>query len=412
MRGHAFRSPLLYWLITPLKLALICLCLVGLLGTTPAIAATAGIVLPSFQPSPLYLAQAASIEELRQQQEQIDKQRSQVSKERDRLQNLERSAQGQLSGLKSTIRATAAQIKANEARLEQATQQLRQLQKILKGAEQTYQKKQNATVARLRFLQRQQGSRGWAVLLQSKNLNEFLDRRYHLKQVYQADRQVLSELKTQADRIEQQQNRVEQKKNEIAILTQQLLAQKADSEAQATLQVDLIDRLRSDRRALEAAESQLEQDSRNVGVLIQRRVAEQRGRDRIAYRGTGQMIYPNDGVITSGFGWRVHPILGYERFHAGIDFGGDYGSTIIAADSGVVIFSGWYGGYGNAVIIDHGNGITSLYGHASELFVAEGQAVRQGDAIAAIGSTGLSTGPHLHFEVRQNGEPVDPATYL
>ncbi len=108
----------------------------------------------------------------------------------------------------------------------------------------------------------------------------------------------------------------------------------------------------------------------------------------------------------------MHPILGYERFHSGIDIGADYGTVIHAADSGTVIFAGWYGGYGNAIIIDHGGGITSLYGHTSELYVSEGQQVQRGQTIAAVGSTGFSTGPHLHFEVRANGEPVDPSAYL
>jgi murein DD-endopeptidase MepM/ murein hydrolase activator NlpD len=128
--------------------------------------------------------------------------------------------------------------------------------------------------------------------------------------------------------------------------------------------------------------------------------------------GTGQLIPPSDASISSNFGWRVHPILGDSRFHSGIDFGDDYGSTIRAADNGVVIFAGWYGGYGNAVIINHGEGITTLYAHLSKIDVSEGQKVQVGEAIAAVGSTGLSTGPHLHFEVRKDGEPVDPMDYL
>lgn len=88
------------------------------------------------------------------------------------------------------------------------------------------------------------------------------------------------------------------------------------------------------------------------------------------------------------------------------------GSPIQAAETGIVLFAGWYGGYGNAVILDHGGGITTLYGHASRLYVGEGETVKKGDAIAAIGTTGLSTGPHLHFEVRQDGEPVNPMNYL
>ena len=88
------------------------------------------------------------------------------------------------------------------------------------------------------------------------------------------------------------------------------------------------------------------------------------------------------------------------------------GTTIRAADSGRVIFAGWYGGYGRAVVIDHGGGITTLYGHASRLYVSEGQSVQQGQSIAAVGSTGLSTGPHLHFEVRRNGNPINPMGFL
>lgn len=371
----------------------------------------------------LVLAQTPeSLENLRQQQQRIDQNRSNLTKERDRLKNLEKVAQGQLSKLGRNIQVTSTQIQDNEFQLQLATKHLKELQADLLTAEKAYQQKQSATVARLLFLQRQQTSQGWAVLLQSQNLNEFLDRRRQLKLVYQSDQQILKELKGEANQINQQKNQIEQQKNSIALLTQELLAQKSQFEAQAQSQQQLVNRLRTDRRALEAAEAQLAKDSASVGTLIQQRVAEQRakeaeaarasGRSAIIVRGTGQMSYPSDGPITSSFGWRTHPILGYERFHSGVDFGADYGSTIRAADRGTVIFAGWYGGYGDAVIIDHGNGITTLYGHGSELYASEGQTVERGQPIAAVGSTGLSTGPHLHFEVRQDGEPIDPMAYL
>ena len=155
--------------------------------------------------------------------------------------------------------------------------------------------------------------------------------------------------------------------------------------------------------------TKVQKDSESLGDLIRQKIAAARG---VAGRGTGQMIFPTGGRITSRFGTRTHPVLGYRRFHAGIDFGASSGTPVNAADSGRVIFSGWYGGYGNAVIIDHGGGITTLYGHNSRLLVSEGQTVQQGQAIAAVGSTGLSTGPHLHFEVRRNGNPVDPLGFL
>ena len=361
---------------------------------------------------PAFSQESGSLDELKQQQQQIDQQRSAVQKERDRVQRLEKSAQGNLTGIRKTIQVTAAQLQANEAKLQKATQRLKKLQIALDSADRTYRQKQSATGSRLRFLQRQQKSHGWAVLLQSQSLNDFLDRRYQLRRVYKTDRKILIDLKSEADRLDRQQTQVEQQKNQIALITQELLAQKSESEAQATYQNQVVDRLKTDRRALEAAEAQLEKDSQGIGLLIQRRVAQERAKNGIVVLGTGQMSYPNDGEITSGFGWRMHPILGYQRFHSGVDFGADYGSTIRAADRGVVIFAGWYGGYGNAVIIDHGNNITTLYGHSSGLYVSEGQAIERGQPIAAVGSTGLSTGPHLHFEVRQNGEPVDPMAYF
>ncbi|NET35987.1 MAG: peptidoglycan DD-metalloendopeptidase family protein [Cyanothece sp. SIO1E1] len=360
---------------------------------------------------PGLLAQTSgSVKDLQRQQKQIDQERSNLNQQRDRLQNLERSAQERLSGLEQNIQSTSIQIQDNEFRLELASKRLKELQVELSIAEVSFQKQQIATVARLQFLQRQQGSQGWAVLLKSQNLNEFLDRRRQLKLVYQADRNILTELSAKAKEIKQQKATVEQQKNEIALIKQQLLAQKSQFEAQAQSQQQLIQRLNSDRRALEAAEAKLARDSAGLASLIQQKIAA--SRDKIIIRGTGRFGYPVRGRVTSRFGSRVHPILGYKRFHSGVDFGASHGTTIRAADSGTVIFAGWYGGYGRAVIVNHGGGLTTLYAHASKLYVTEGQGVEQGQAIAAVGSTGLSTGPHLHFEVRKNGKPVNPLGYL
>jgi murein DD-endopeptidase MepM/ murein hydrolase activator NlpD len=358
------------------------------------------------------IAQATeSVEQLQQQQQQIEQERRQVQEERDRLQNLEGAANQRLDGLESSIRSTTEQIQYNEEQLKLAIERLTGLEASLAVAEDQYQEQQFATVARLRYLQRQPTHQGWAVLLQSQNLNDFLTRRRQLKLVYQADRTILDGLKTRAEDLDRQRRDVARQKNEIALLTQELLARRSEFEAQAQNQQALISRLRQDRGALEEAEEQLARDSASITALIQQRLAVPSGRGPVV-QGTGQFSYPSDGFITSSYGWRRHPILGNDRFHAGVDFGADYGATIRAADSGVVIYSGWYGGYGLSLIIDHGGGLTTLYAHASDLYVSEGQSIQRGQAIAAVGSTGLSTGPHLHFEVRINGEPVDPMAYL
>ena len=122
----------------------------------------------------------------------------------------------------------------------------------------------------------------------------------------------------------------------------------------------------------------------------------------------GSFIRPVSARITSGFGSRFHPILRRTRMHTGVDFGAPYGAVIHAAGGGTVILAHYSSGYGNCVVIDHGSGVTTLYGHCSALLVSEGEVVQQGQTIARVGATGMATGPHLHFEVRHNGIPVNP----
>lgn len=118
------------------------------------------------------------------------------------------------------------------------------------------------------------------------------------------------------------------------------------------------------------------------------------------------MAWPTNGTVTSGFGYR------WGALHAGIDIANGVGTPIRAAKTGTVILAGWNGGYGNCIVIDHGGGFSTLYGHMSRLRASEGQRVSQGDLIGDMGSTGNSTGPHLHFETRVNGNPQDPTRYL
>ena len=121
---------------------------------------------------------------------------------------------------------------------------------------------------------------------------------------------------------------------------------------------------------------------------------------------------PSCSYITSRFGLRTHPITGEQKNHTGLDVGAAYGATVIAADGGVVTLAGVYGGYGNCVMIDHGNGYVTLYGHLSSISVSEGQGVSSGATIGYVGSTGIATGPHLHFEILSGGSRTDPEQFF
>lgn len=351
---------------------------------------------------------AQTLEDLQNFQQQVIEQRQLIQKQQAQIEAIAKPAEARLNLLRQNVRAKDSEIQKNQQKLLATSKNLKTLETDLQKLSQSLETKRAATRARLQYLQKQQTSQWWALLLSSKDLGQFLERRRQLGLIYNGDRHLLADLKADHDQVQEQSQKIINTQNQIILLNQELAQQKQNLEAQALAQTQAITRLRSDRQALEAAEERLSQDSIQVRNLI---LAKTFSPNSIM-PGTGQMMYPIVAPITSPFGYRTHPILGHQRFHAGIDFGADYGTVIYAADSGNVVFSGWYGGYGNTVIIEHGNGISTLYAHSSELYIAEGQAIQKGQPIATVGSTGFSTGPHLHFEVRINGEPVDPIQYL
>lgn len=156
----------------------------------------------------------------------------------------------------------------------------------------------------------------------------------------------------------------------------------------------------------------LRAESESISALLRQRQAGQIAQ-AATLQGDGQLAYPlANAVVTSTFGFRTHPIFGTRRLHAGTDFRGATGTPILAAEGGTVVFAGPRGGYGSTVIIDHGGSLATLYAHQSRLAVTTGERVQRGQAIGAVGSTGFSTGPHLHFEVRVGGTPVNPLSYF
>jgi len=353
---------------------------------------------------------SVGVELLEGWQQEVESQERDAGVQGDRLTNLEQAAQGYLRGLKHDVQVLDLQLDYYEKELAAANQQAAKLEQALARERQTYAPQLEAAIARLRFLQQHSfASQSWSVLLRSETLSDFFDRRARLKQVYDVDRQRLEQLQVKAQQLKAQKLAIEEQKNEISLLQQQILAQKADFEAQLAVQQELINRLNGDRETLAAAQLRLAKDSEGIRELIRERVAT--GGLRLL-GGTGRYLIPHAGQLSSEYGWRWHPQLGGRRFHAGIDFAGEPGSPIRAADTGVVIFAGWYGGYGKTVILDHGQGASTLYGHARKLLVTEGQPVERGATIAEVGSTGLSTGPHLHFEIRRDGKPVNPLPYL
>ncbi len=245
------------------------------------------------------------------------------------------------------------------------------------------------------------------VLFGSKDFSDFATRLELLKRIIKQDVGIIAKIKEERENLLSEKAKLEDEKSQLqkrraALEPQRQIVLAKRQERAQKYEVALGEKERLDREY-----NELLAMSQEISNIIKR--FQSKG---ISGSGSGSMMWPIQGEITSEYGWRTHPIFGDARYHSGIDIGADYDDPVAAADSGVVVHAGWLGGYGYAVILDHGQGLQTLYGHNNSLNVSEGQNVAKGQTVAFAGATGYATGPHVHFEVRLNGEVTNPRNYL
>ena len=268
------------------------------------------------------------------------------------------------------------------------------------------------------------GSVGYLeVLFSANDFSDFLNRLDYINLIAEYDKGVLDRLQQIENEINEHKSNVELHKRESEVLQAQLKNKQIELEIAMNQKVELIERLSRDERMYQQQIADWQQANKDIEALIKRKEEEERkrreaalaaARPNVAYTGGGAVAWPVPGSSreTSTYGNRTSPINGRAEFHTGIDIGAPTGTAIVAADAGVIIFSGTMSSYGKTVIVDHHNGMTTLYAHASKLDVSEAQRVSRGQVIAKVGSTGNSTGPHLHFETRIGGVHKNPWNYL
>lgn len=252
------------------------------------------------------------------------------------------------------------------------------------------------------------------VLLSSRNIFEFLSNYYMLEQIVEFDSNLLEELNSQKQDVEEKKKQQEKKKMDLRVARAKEGQMQILMENKKILQESYAEKLTDEEKKLHEQIEQYKTEQAEIERMIQEAI-NWSGDLAINYTG-GVMVWPvgiNGTYITSPYGTRLHPIQGVYKYHDGIDIGNaGFGAPVIAAADGVVTYAGVMGGYGNCVMIYHGSGIVSLYAHGQEIKTTLGSTVKQGDIIMSVGSTGNSTGPHLHFEVRKNGIVTDPIPYL
>jgi murein DD-endopeptidase MepM/ murein hydrolase activator NlpD len=378
-------------------------------------------------------AQSALSEKIKKQQQQVHQMRLKLAEKRAQLRFRQQTAQDLQNQLAATNHSIArvtdslqelgGEIRANTHRLAWNTKQL-------DAAEATLTRHNDALRRRLVDAY-ERGDTGYLnMLLAATSFNDFVERWDDIRYLIAANERAVRERKAAEKRVADAQRELESEKIQLsnAVLRQQ--QDRTQLSALAETRTELAAYAEAQRRQVAQEVSQLEnmtaQQEAALEHLIQQeqaieeaRRAELRRAAQLAGKPIPQELgapssfsWPVSGPITSPFGMRSDPFGHGFTMHTGLDIGAPMGATITAAASGHVILADWLGGYGKAIIIDHGGKTVTLYGHCSQWFVSKGQDVQRGQAIGAVGSTGNSTGPHLHFEVRVNGVPVDPTGRL
>jgi murein DD-endopeptidase MepM/ murein hydrolase activator NlpD len=245
-------------------------------------------------------------------------------------------------------------------------------------------------------------------LIRSQSPTDYMDYLYFQRKVIDFDKKLLDTLKSQSEDIAKYGSSLEEETKRIEQIASKLKNIEEDIIYQQKKQKEILSKLRQETAMYESSERQLERES----IKLVYKISELSTGKNDNPESTGSFSYPVRAPITSPFGPRRHPIFGVRSMHSGIDLAAPYGTPIKASEGGVVIYSGWYGGYGKVVILDHAKGFSTLYAHLSSTKVSVGARVKQGEVVGFEGSTGYATGPHLHFEVREQGKPKNPVIYL
>lgn len=344
--------------------------------------------------------------------------------QRSDLQNQLNEANGQLNDVQSNLSENLQQVEKLDSRIETAEQELaeqeskitelkesiEQIETQLNSVTEKYDKQVELFKKRMVAIYMAGDTQYLDVLLKSSSLSDFISSYYLISQLTEIDKNLLNDLETKKKTMDLSRQKLENEKKELATIVENQTRTTRTLQNTKKMRENFIAKLSDDEKNLQAKIDEINKQYEEVNQQIL--ALAQNGIDT-AYIG-GELAWPVPGYtrITSKYAMRVHPITGQYKLHTGVDIGAPLGANFVAANDGVVVKAGPNVAYGNMVIIDHGGGISTLYAHGSEILVEVGQTVKRGDSILKVGSTGYSTGPHAHFEVRINGVTTDPLPYI
>lgn len=357
-----------------------------------------------------YISNAATLDE---QKTEAQNKKEEAEQQLEYVQDELSEALVKVQQLDDTINAAQKEIDSMEEELSALQVKVDETTNKLNEVQKNYDENQALMDERLVVMYEYGDTTFLDILLNSSSLVDFLSNYYMIEQVMQNDSELLESIDKEKKEVEITKNQLEEQKANLKLLKAKKQQASVIMQNNKTIQQNTINQLSENEKTLQQKITEYKAEEARIEELI--RLA---SNDYIydgEYTG-GVMAWPvakSGTYITSPFGYREHPIQGVVKKHTGIDIGNaGFGAPVIAAADGIVSLAGYNGGYGNCVMINHGNGVSTLYGHGQKILTTVGTTVKKGDLIMEVGSTGNSTGPHLHFEVRINGTAVNPLTYL
>ena len=349
---------------------------------------------------------------------------SDLQKQKDELKNQLNEANEELEGVQDELSQNLQQVQKLDEKIEQSNKELAELeikisqlqatmnevQAKLDIAEKNYDKQKKLLDNRLIAVQESSDTEYLDVILSSKSISDFLSNYFLITELARYDTELLEDMQNKKEEIEKNKKQLQDKQKELAEIKINQSKTARILENTKTVRENYITKLSEQEKGIQEKIDEYNTQFAAINSEILSIALE--GIDT-KYIG-GELAWPVPGYtrISSKYGMRTHPITGVYKLHTGTDISAPMGANFIAANDGIVVKAGYNGAYGNMVIIDHGGGVSTLYAHGSQILVEVGQIVKRGEAVLKVGSTGYSTGPHAHFEVRLNGIVTDPMPYI
>ncbi len=367
--------------------------------------------------------QAESISELQNKQSSV---KESITKKQSELTNNTAKKNDTLNKLKSindNINSTEEKIASFSTQISDQETSIEETNKKIAETESKLQQSKQALNDRVVSIYKDGKMNYLEVLFQAKDFSDFLTKFEYLSYITKSDKALIDSVKETKALLDSQKASLEQQLQNLSALKSQEESVKKLLVAQQSQQQTIYKDLESNEEALRANIAAMQAASESIASQIMELQAAAAAASAasqsavfnsqtVVYSGTGGWPAPASHVITSPYGARAYPLSGIYDFHLGLDIGAGYGTPVVSHKPGTVIIADYHWSYGNYVVVDHGNGISTLYAHMSAISTGVGQHVEQGQQLGLVGSTGSSTGAHLHFEVRINGSTVNPAPYL